>query len=56
MNADPGQPATDDELKAAQKLRATAFHEAGHAVMAVIVGRPVQKLTIASGSLQTGGV
>ena len=36
-------PLTDLEL---QKLTATAYHEAGHAVMALIVGRPIQKITI----------
>ena len=29
------------------KLRATAYHEAGHAVMALALGRPIQKVTIA---------
>ena len=28
-------------------LRATAYHEAGHAVMALALGRPIQKVTIA---------
>ncbi len=31
-----------------QALAATAYHEAGHAVMALIVGRAVQKITIVS--------
>ena len=35
---------------------ATAYHEAGHAVMAWLVDRPVQKVTIASGRLQHGGI
>lgn len=35
---------------------ATAFHEAGHAVMAMIVGRPIQKVTITAANIQTGGV
>lgn len=34
---------TESEL---QTLTATAYHEAGHAVMALIVGRPIQKITI----------
>lgn len=38
------------------KLIATAYHEAGHAVMALIVGRAVQKVTIDPRNLQTGGV
>ncbi len=29
------------------KLRATAYHEAGHAVMALALGRAIQKVTIA---------
>jgi len=37
------------------ELTATAFHEAGHAVMALALGRPIQKVTIAPAQLQTGG-
>ena len=37
------------------ELRLTAYHEAGHAVMAIIVGRPIERVTIAPGRLQTGG-
>lgn len=37
------------------QLTATAYHEAGHAVMASLVGRPIQKVSIAPGKLQTGG-
>lgn len=33
---------------------ATAYHEAGHAVMAWLVGRPVQKVTITEGQMQFG--
>ncbi|NNE00350.1 MAG: cell division protein FtsH [Pirellulaceae bacterium] len=36
-------------------LAATAFHEAGHAVMALSLGRSVEKLTIVPGQLQFGG-
>lgn len=35
---------------------ATAFHEAGHAVAAAVLGRPIQKVTIAPANLQTGGL
>ncbi len=35
-------------------LVATAFHEAGHAVMALIVGRSVHKVTIAPGQMHAG--
>jgi hypothetical protein len=34
---------------------ATAYHEAGHAVMAMILGRTIQKVTITAGRTQTGG-
>jgi len=36
------------------ELKATAFHEAGHAVMAMLLGRPVEKVTIAPGQMQSG--
>ncbi len=38
------------------KLFATAWHEAGHALVAAILGRPIQKVTITPANLQTGGV
>jgi ATP-dependent Zn protease len=38
------------------RLIATAYHEAGHAVMALTLGRPIQKITIAPGQMQVGGV
>ena len=34
----------------------TAYHEAGHAVMAVSLGRIIQQATIVSAKLQTGGI
>ena len=37
-------------------LVATAYHEAGHAVMAVSLGRSIQKATIVAAKMQTGGV
>jgi len=40
---------------AASRLTATAYHEAGHAVMALTLGRPIQKVTISPAQLQTGG-
>jgi len=49
----PRQPFADSR---ALELAATAYHEAGHAVMATILGRKIQKVTIASAHLQTGGV
>ena len=33
----------------------TAYHEAGHAVMAVLLGRPIEKVTISPAQLATGG-
>ncbi len=36
-------------------LMATAYHEAGHAVMAMVLGRRVQKVTITPGKLEGGG-
>ena len=40
--------------ESAQQLTATAYHEAGHAVMAVSLGRPIQKVTIAAGRMAFG--
>ncbi|MFO1064594.1 MAG: cell division protein FtsH [Pirellulales bacterium] len=34
--------------------RATAYHEAGHAVMALALGRPLEKVTIAPGKIPYG--
>lgn len=49
----------NDEAKKADDakfdLTATAFHEAGHAVMAVILGRVIQKVTIEPGKMVGGG-
>jgi ATP-dependent Zn protease len=39
-----------------RELVATAYHEAGHAVMATILGRNIQKVTIKAGQIQTGGI
>jgi ATP-dependent Zn protease len=40
----------------AAQLIATAYHEAGHAIMATILGRTIQKVTIKPRQIQTGGV
>lgn len=53
MNSEDDQQETA-ELSAA--LIATAYHEAGHAVMAVSLGRSIHKATIVAARLQTGGV
>jgi ATP-dependent Zn protease len=45
-----------DESQAVDaRLTATAYHEAGHAVMALKLGRPIQKVTISPAQLQNGG-
>jgi ATP-dependent Zn protease len=36
------------------RLTATAYHEAGHAIMALSLGRPIQKVTISPAQLQPG--
>ncbi|MFT5324293.1 MAG: ATP-dependent Zn protease [Planctomycetaceae bacterium] len=47
----------DDESSNAATFTqtATAWHEAGHAVMAVSLGRSIEKVTISPAQLQTGG-
>jgi len=47
---------SEDVAPATAELLATAYHEAGHAVMAMVLGRNIQKVTIKSGQIQTGGV
>jgi ATP-dependent Zn protease len=49
-NPQPEQPASKS-----QSQIATAYHEAGHAVMAYLMSRPVEKVTICAANLQTGG-
>lgn len=44
------EPETDDSYQ----RTATAYHEAGHAVMAVSLGRKIQKVTIKPGQRQFG--
>ena len=44
-----------DELRQ-QQLMATAYHEAGHAVMAICLGRPIHKVTIRPGRSEMGAV
>ncbi len=46
---------TESETPSAS-LVATAYHEAGHAVMAVSLGKTIHKATIVAAKLQTGGV
>jgi len=56
-----GQPEQAETADQAQQVVlsgdsiATAYHEAGHAVMAMILGRSIQKVTITAARTQTGG-
>lgn len=54
MNSDDNNDAPAET--ATPKLVAVAYHEAGHAVMAVSLGRSIQKATIVPAQIQTGGV
>ncbi len=38
-----------------EQRMATAYHEAGHALMATVLGRLIQKVTIAPAKMPTGG-
>ncbi len=38
------------------RLVATAYHEAGHAVMAISLGRAIEKITVSPAQLATGGI
>ncbi|MFN7734846.1 MAG: cell division protein FtsH [Pirellula sp.] len=44
----------NEENAYAFALKATAYHEAGHAVMALFLGRPIDKVTIAPGKSAIG--
>lgn len=46
---------SESRIVAAPAITATAFHEAGHAVIACVLSRPVEKVTISPAQLQTGG-
>jgi len=50
------KPENSDESDkgASAELKATAYHEAGHAVMALAVGRNIQKVNITPGKSQLG--
>jgi ATP-dependent Zn protease len=50
------KPQTDKPQKVDESRLTTAFHEAGHAVMAQIVGRPIEKVSISPAHLQAGGM
>lgn len=56
----PQQPAGESQASEIDpqvaELTATAYHEAGHAVMATVLGRNIQKVTIKPGKIQTGGL
>ena len=55
-DANPKTPSPKTPEKPSSALVATAYHEAGHAVMAVSLGRTIQKATIVAATIQTGGV
>lgn len=44
-----------DQSEADSRRQATAYHEAGHAVMALLMGRPIEKVTICPAQMQAGG-
>ncbi len=46
--------AASDDPAGQTEAMATAYHEAGHAVMALYLGRPIQKVTIAAGQSDIG--
>lgn len=51
----PDDPTSEPSEQAVFNLTATARHEAGHAVMAISLGRSIEKVTISPARLQTGG-
>jgi len=51
----PKPPGGDSPELDTIRLTATAYHEAGHAVMALVLGRSIEKVTISPARLQTGG-
>lgn len=53
MSPEKSKPLQTAELSRLQI--ATAYHEAGHAVMALLLGRPIERVTISPAQLQTGG-
>ncbi|MDA1012834.1 MAG: cell division protein FtsH [Planctomycetota bacterium] len=53
MKHDP-PPSKEPSPAATFHLTATAWHEAGHAGMAVSLGRPIEKVTISPSQLQSG--
>jgi len=52
MNSSSQRPEEDAQQNSS---KSTAYHEAGHAVMALYLGREIQKVTVASGQLSGGG-
>jgi ATP-dependent Zn protease len=53
---DPGQPIDASTPVLDAQAIATAYHEAGHAVVALSLGRSVERLTIVRNSLRLGAV
>jgi hypothetical protein len=54
MNEEEQPPPSPLSEPALVELTATAYHEAGHAVMAMAVGRPIKKVTIRPGNSRIG--
>lgn len=52
MSQKPPEP---DEAEAKAARLATAYHESGHAVMALLQGRPIEKVTICPAEMTAGG-
>lgn len=55
-SSNPDSSQLESSQAVAEERKATAYHEAGHAVMALSLGRDLQKVTIAPANLQTGGL
>jgi ATP-dependent Zn protease len=51
---DTSHPDESSDNPLTQSKTATAYHEAGHAVMAVTLGRSIQKVTISPAQMQSG--
>ena len=54
--ASASESSSTDDRSNDPKHVATAYHEAGHAVVAISLGRQIKKATIKQANLQTGGV
>lgn len=55
-NSDETKPSESADAPPDPQLIATAFHEAGHAVMAIMLGRSVEKVTITPKRMPVEGI